>query len=175
MDCKDITSITLKLREDLNSWSSTVCIPSADSTECLDIMLQWERSQPHPQVQSTNLLLTLHYRELLWCIGLILCIWRELLSGCQLSIKQAKQAITTWKVLYTIACDHSRVYKNCTAINFKDDSFGPINVINQQMKHKKASGGNLKGQSDSLIFAFYLVVDIIQFIVKLLWLAYNLY
>ncbi len=37
MNCEDITSTILQLTEELNTWSSKVCIPITDSDEHLDI------------------------------------------------------------------------------------------------------------------------------------------
>ncbi len=35
---------------------------------------------------------------------------KEFVSGCQILIMRVKKAISTRKVLYTLACDHDRVY-----------------------------------------------------------------
>ena len=77
---------------------------------------------------------------------------KESVSGCQLSIRQVQQAITTRKVSYTLACDHSHVYESHSAIDFHDNYVGPLNVINEHMKCKKIYGRNSKGESYTFQF-----------------------
>ncbi len=78
---------------------------------------------------------------------------KESVRGCQLSIRQVQQAITTRKVSYTLACDHSRVYEICSATDFHDDYVGPLNVVYEHMKCKKTYGGsNSKGESYNFQF-----------------------
>ncbi len=149
-NCNNITSTILQLTKELNTWSSKVCIPIADSVERLDISCATQEDNsttPPGAVNQPSTYPTLKgiasvyrfnpniYGEDSW--DDLYNMLKESLSGCQLSIRQVQQAITTRKVSYTLACDQSRVYESRSAIDFHDEYVGPLNVINERMKRKK--------------------------------------
>ena len=59
-------------------------------------------------------------------------------SGCQISTTHTRQATSSKKQSYTLACQHGRTYESRTAITFTPGTVGPNNVIGEKMKRHKA-------------------------------------
>jgi hypothetical protein len=71
-------------------------------------------------------------------------------SGCQISTTHTRQATSSKKQSYTLACQHGHTYESRTAITFTPGTVGPNNVIGEKMKRHKArrSKGKVNHQLD---------------------------
>ena len=176
MDYNNLASSIWDLTRSLTNWSSTVCIPTSESYKFLDISSAAKGNSSSTPLGATNQptkYTTGEQNGLFYRFDRAIYngadSWKDLksmlcktgcVSGCQISTTHTRQATSSKKQSYTLACQHGRTYESRTAVTFTPGTVGPNNVIREKMKQHKArrSKGKvyyLLDWTDSYMFDWY--------------------
>ena len=176
MNYNAITEDIIRLSDERNTWSSTLCIPVNDSEEILDISSAakgYNSSIPpgatnQPDTFPTGKGLISCYRfdpeifkhESSW--DDLRSILRDAASGCNLSIHKTYSQNIMRKKYYVLGCHHSRAYEDRSSAQYGDDTaVGPIDVVTEKSKRCKSHGTKRKGLNPFLVSSSFFIRDLI--------------
>ena len=159
MDYTTVTDEITRLTDDLNTWSSTLCIPVNDSDTLFDIssaangedstvpLGAW--NQPATFPGSKGLRSVYRFDPDVFCGS---SSWDDLrsmlksaVSGCNLSVHKTLPPNSLRKHYYIMGCDHSRLYRQHGSVSYLDDKVGPLHVVHEKTKQHKSFGTRRKG------------------------------
>ena len=160
MDYNTVTDEITRLTDDLNVWSSTLCIPVNDSDTLLDISSAAngaDSSVPNgamnqPMFFPTSKGLMSVYRfdpavffgESSW--DDLRSMLKSAVSECNnISVQKTHPPNSLRAKYYILGCDHSRLYRQQGSISYLDDKVGPLNVVDEKAKRHKSYGSKHKG------------------------------
>ena len=160
MDYNTVTDEITRLTEDLNTWSSTLCIPVNDSDALLDIssaanganstVPHGAMNQPMFFPKSKGLMSVyrfdpaVFFGESSW--DDLRSMLRCAVSGCNnISVQQCRPPNSMRPKYYVLGCDHSRLYRQVGSLSYSDDKVGPLHVVDEKAKRHKSFGSKQKG------------------------------
>ena len=149
MDYNTVTDEISRLTDDLQTWSSTLCIPVNDSDVFLDISSAANGAdlttplgacnQPDTFPGSKGLTSVYRFDPDVFCGS---SSWDDLrsmlksaVSGYNISVIKSKPPNSLRKHYYIMGCDHS----------YLDDKVGPLHVVHEKTKQHKSFGTRRKG------------------------------
>ena len=164
MDYNTVTDDITKLTDDLNTWSSTLCIPVNDSDDLLDIssaangadlsVPPGAKNQPISFPKSKGLRSVyrfdteVFFGESSWHD--LRSMLRTAVSGCNISVHKTIPPNSLRKKYIILGCDHSRLFQNQGSVSYLDDKVGPLHVVDEKAKRHKSSGTKRKGSNTNI-------------------------
>ena len=159
MDYNTVTEDITRLTDDLNTWSSTLCIPVNDSEALLDISSAaiganssiplGAMNQPTTFPKSKGLMSVYRFDPEIFCGD---SSWDDLrsmlksaVSGCNISVHKTMPPNSLRSKYYILGCDHSRLYRQQGSVVYLDDKVGPLHVVDEKAKRHKSFGTKCKG------------------------------
>ena len=159
MDYNTVTEDIIRLTDDLNTWSSTLCIPVKDSKALFDIssaangvdscVPPGAMNQPISFPTSKGLRSVyrfdpdVFFGESSW--DDLRSILRSAVSGCNISVHKTKPPNSLRSKYYILGCDLSRMYQQQGSILYLEDKVGPLHVVDEKAKRHKSLGTKCKG------------------------------
>ena len=160
MDYNTVTDEITRLTDDLNVWSSTLCIPVNDSDTLLDIssaangadssVPNGAMNQPMSFPKSKGLMSVyrfdpaVFFGESSW--DDLRSMLKSAVSECNnISVQKTHPPNSLRAKYYILGCDHSRLYRPMGSILYLDDKVGPLNVLDEKAKRHKSYGSKRKG------------------------------
>ena len=159
MDYNTVTEDIIRLTDDLNTWSSTLCIPVKDSESLLDIssaandadscVPPGAKNQPLIRPKSKGLRSVyrfdtdVFFGESSW--DDLRSMLRSAVSGCNISVHKTKPPNSLRSKYYILGCDQSRLYRQQGSVLYLEDKVGPLHVVDEKAKRHKSSGTKRKG------------------------------
>jgi len=162
MDYNAITEDIIRLSDERNTWSSTLCIPVTDSEELLDIrsaamgstssIPPGAKNQPDYYFPTKKGLSSVYRFDTDLFKGDsswddLRSILREAASGCNVSVHRTYRQNGMRKRYCILGCHHSRTYEDRSSVVYGDEKdVGPIDVVNESSKRFKTHGTKRKGE-----------------------------
>ena len=160
MDYNTVTEDIIRLTDDLNTWSSTLCIPVNDSKALLDIssaangadscVPPGAMNQPISFPKSKGLRSVyrfdpdVFFGESSW--DDLRSMLRSAVSGCNnISVQVTCSSNSLRPKYYILGCEHSRLYQQQGSNLYLDDKVGPLHVVDEKAKRHKSFGSKRKG------------------------------
>jgi hypothetical protein len=159
MDYNTVTEDITRLTDDLNTWSSTLCIPVNDSETLLDISsaaigADWSvpagaTNQPTTFPKSKGLRSVYRFDpddffgKSSW--DELRFMLRSAVSGCNISVHKTRPPNSLRSKYYILGCDHLRLYRQQGSVLYLDNKVGPLHVVHEKAKRHKSFGTKRKG------------------------------
>ena len=159
MDYNTVTEDIIRLTDDLNTWSSTLCIPVNDSKALLDIssaangadlcVPPGAMNQPISFPKSKGLRSfyrfdpDVFFGKSSW--DDLRSMLRSAVSGCNISVHKTIPPNSLRSKYYILGCDQSRLYRQQGSVLYLEDKVGPLHVVDEKAKRHKSSGTKRKG------------------------------
>jgi hypothetical protein len=159
MDYNTVTEDIIRLTDDLNTWSSTLCIPVKDSEALFDISSAANGADSCVPPGATNQPMTFpkskglrsEYRfdnEVFFGKSSwddLHSMLRTAVSGCNISVHKTIPPNSLRSKYYILGCDLSRMYRQQGSILYLEDKVGPLHVVDEKAKRHKSLGTKRKG------------------------------
>ena len=160
MDYNTVTDDITRLTDDLNTWSSTLCIPVNDSDDLLDIssaanganssVPPGAKNQPISFPTSKGLRSVYRFDPAVFfgqsSWDSLRSMLRSAVSGCNnISVQKTLPPNSMRAKYYILGCDHSRLYQPNGSISYLDEKVGPLHVVDEKAKRHKSFGSKSKG------------------------------
>ena len=159
MDYNTVTDEITRLTDDLNTWSSTLCIPVKDSEALFDISSAANGADFCVPPGATNQPMTfptskglrsvyrfdpeVFYGESSW--DDLRSMLRSAVSGCIISVHNTIPPNSLRSKYYILGCDQSRLFRQQGSVLYLEDKVGPLHVVDEKTKRHKSSGTKRKG------------------------------
>jgi hypothetical protein len=160
MDYNTVTEDIIRLTDDLNTWSSTLCIPVKDSEALLDISSAANGVDlcvpPGAMNQPISFPTNKGLRSVYWFDPEVFygesswddlrSMLRSAVSGCNsISVQDTHHPNSLRSKYYILGCEHSRLYRQQCSILYFDDKVGPLHVVDEKAKRHKSLGTKRNG------------------------------
>ena len=151
MDYNTVTEDIARLTDDLNTWSSTLCIPVKESKALLDIssaangadssVPPGAMDQPITFPKSKGLRsvyrfdIEVFFGESSW--DDLRSMLRSAVSGCNISVHKTMPPNSFRPKYYILGCDQLRVYQQQGSVLYLEDKVGPLHIVDDKAKRHK--------------------------------------
>lgn len=159
MDYNTVSADIARLTDDLNNWSSKLCIPVKDSEVLLDISCAVIGDESSVPPGATNQPISfpkskglrsvyrfdpdVYFGQSSW--DDLRSMLKSAIGGCNISIHKVIPQNSLRSRYYILGCDHSRRYEQRGSMMYLDKKVSPLHVVDEAPKRHKSFGSKRKG------------------------------